>query len=112
MVLQAISCFLRFSEQKYQIMVLQRQSKTITIVVELRKQVYIYSDIHSLKKWILNGGDIFRLQQMLGHSSLDMVKRYVAMFREDLKRDFDTFSPLDNMDFTYEPKKSLKLKRP
>ena len=27
------------------------------------------------KKWVLNGGDIFRLQQMLGHSSLDMVKK-------------------------------------
>jgi integrase/recombinase XerD len=63
------------------------------------------------KKWIMNGGDIFRLQQMLGHSSLDMVKKYVSVFREDLKKDFDTFSPLDNIEFTYEPRKSLKLRR-
>ena len=49
------------------------------------------------KNWILNGGDIFRLQKILGHSSMDMVKNYVEMFDEDLKKDFETFNPLDNM---------------
>lgn len=62
------------------------------------------------KKWVMNGGDIFRLQQMLGHSSLDMVKKYVAMFREDLKKDFDEFSPLDNIEFAFESKRSIKLR--
>lgn len=49
------------------------------------------------KNWILNGGDIFRLQKILGHSTMDMVKNYVEMFDDDLKRDFETFNPLDNM---------------
>lgn len=49
------------------------------------------------KNWILNGGDIFRLQKILGHSSMDMVKNYVEMFDEDLKKDFESFNPLDNM---------------
>jgi len=48
------------------------------------------------KQWILNGGDIFRLQKILGHSSLDMVRKYVNMFSDDLRRDFDCFNPLDN----------------
>lgn len=48
------------------------------------------------KKWILNGGDIFRLQKILGHSSMDMVKNYVEMFSNDLQQDFDVFNPLDN----------------
>ncbi|MCL2106853.1 MAG: tyrosine-type recombinase/integrase [Oscillospiraceae bacterium] len=48
------------------------------------------------KQWILNGGDIFRLQKILGHSSLDMVRKYVNMFSDDLRRDFDSFNPLDN----------------
>ena len=43
------------------------------------------------KQWILNGGDIFRLQKILGHSSLDMVRKYVNMFSDDLKRDFDSY---------------------
>jgi len=49
------------------------------------------------KKWILNGGDIFRLQKILGHSSLDIVKEYVNMYGADLQNDFSNFNPLDNM---------------
>ena len=48
------------------------------------------------KKWILNGGDIFRLQKILGHSSVEMVKNYVEMFSDDLQKDFEIFNPLDN----------------
>lgn len=48
-------------------------------------------------KWILAGGDIFRLQKILGHSSLEIVKEYVNMFNEDLKQDFDRFNPLEQM---------------
>lgn len=47
------------------------------------------------KKWILNGGDIFRLQKILGHSDLAVVKEYVQMFGHDLAVDFDRFNPLD-----------------
>lgn len=48
------------------------------------------------KKWILNGGDIFRLQKILGHSNIEMVKNYVEMFNDDLQKDFELFNPLDN----------------
>lgn len=47
------------------------------------------------KKWILNGGDVFRLQKLLGHSSMDIVREYVNMFGDDLRRDFDSFNPLE-----------------
>ena len=50
------------------------------------------------KKWILNGGDIFRLQKVLGHSDLAMVREYVNMFGNDMTVDFDKYNPLDNMD--------------
>lgn len=49
------------------------------------------------KKWILAGGDIFRLQKLLGHSSIEMVREYVEMFNEDLQRDFDKFNPLEQL---------------
>lgn len=48
------------------------------------------------KKWIQNGGNIFSLQKILGHSSLEMVKEYVNMFSDDIRRDYDKFNPLDN----------------
>ncbi|WP_063602080.1 tyrosine-type recombinase/integrase [Clostridium coskatii] len=50
------------------------------------------------KKWILNHGDIFRLQKILGHSSMDMVRNYVNMFQTDLSNEFDKFNPLDQME--------------
>lgn len=47
------------------------------------------------KNWVMNGGDIFRLQKILGHSSLEMVKEYVSMFSVDIKENFDNFNALD-----------------
>lgn len=61
------------------------------------------------KKWILNGGDIFRLQKILGHKSLEMVRNYVNMFNQDLKNGFEEFNPLDN--FKTSDRKVLKLKK-
>ena len=50
------------------------------------------------KMWILNGGDAFRLQKMLGHSSLEITRRYVQMFSDDLKIDFNNFNPLEKLE--------------
>ena len=47
------------------------------------------------KKWILSGGDIFRLQKILGHSSITVTKEYLSIFDSDLNNDFDKFNALD-----------------
>lgn len=47
------------------------------------------------KKWILNGGDMFRLQKILGHKSLEMVKTYVNIFSSDLRDNFEQFNPIN-----------------
>ena len=49
------------------------------------------------KKWVLSGGDIFRLQKILGHSDITVTREYVNMFSPDLQLDFDKFNPLDQM---------------
>lgn len=49
------------------------------------------------KMWILNGGDVFRLQKLLGHSDLDIVKQYVNMFTNDLKLGYSEFNPLEQV---------------
>ena len=60
-----------------------------------KTSVHLYR--HTFAKWwILNGGDIFRLQKILGHSSIEMVRNYVEMFSNDLRKDFTAFNPLDN----------------
>ena len=48
------------------------------------------------KKYLLAGGDVFRLQKLMGHSDISVTKEYVEMFSEDLKVDYDRFNPLDN----------------
>lgn len=49
------------------------------------------------KEWILAGGDMFRLQKILGHSDLTVTREYVNMFGADLSIGFDQFNPLDNL---------------
>lgn len=49
------------------------------------------------KMYILNGGDVFRLQKLLGHSTLDMTRHYVNIYAADLQKDYEVFSPLDNL---------------
>lgn len=47
------------------------------------------------KKFIKNGGDMFRLQKILGHKSLEMVRKYVNMFGNDLKEGFEEYNPIN-----------------
>ncbi|MCM1526700.1 MAG: tyrosine-type recombinase/integrase [Bacteroides sp.] len=49
------------------------------------------------KNWVISGGDVFRLQKLLGHSDLTVTKEYISMFGQDLQMDFEKFNPLDNL---------------
>ena len=48
-------------------------------------------------KYLENGGDIYTLQMLLGHSSLDMVKKYLHLSQKRTLQRYLPFSPLDNM---------------
>ncbi|HAZ07358.1 MAG TPA: hypothetical protein DCZ01_02295 [Elusimicrobia bacterium] len=48
-------------------------------------------------QYIMNGGDAFSLQQILGHSTLDMVKVYVGLANRDVALLHQKFSPMDRM---------------
>ena len=62
------------------------------------------------KNWILNGGDIFRLKTILGHSSLDIVKEYVNIYGSDLNKDFERFNPLENMSSIFSSHEAIRMK--
>ena len=61
-----------------------------------------HTSIHGLrhnfaKGWIMNDGNIFKLQKVLGHAGISMTRKYVRLYDADLKEDYDQFSPLDNI---------------
>lgn len=47
--------------------------------------------------YIMNGGDPFSLQKILGHSHMNMVRRYIQMTDMDVKAQHDMFSPLNSI---------------
>ena len=48
-------------------------------------------------RYLENGGDMYALQQILGHTSLEMVKKYVHSTTRKIVPKFPEFSPLDNL---------------
>lgn len=53
------------------------------------------------KKYLVDcGGNAFTLQRLLGHSTLDMTKHYCAIFDADIAKNYDSFSPLAQLQDT------------
>jgi integrase/recombinase XerC/integrase/recombinase XerD len=48
-------------------------------------------------RFLINGGDVFSLQQILGHSTLTMVSHYVNLASSHITIQHQKFSPLDRL---------------
>ena len=49
------------------------------------------------KLWVMNGGDVFRLQKILGHADISTTRQYVNLYATEIQQDYERFSPLDNL---------------
>jgi integrase/recombinase XerD len=61
-------------------------------------------------RYLVNGGDAFSLQKILGHTSLEMTRKYVNMASDDVKEKHRRFSPMDNLNFRGKTRGRPKLK--
>lgn len=50
------------------------------------------------KQWIVNGGDIFSLQRITGHSSLEVLRGYIDLAQGDIQSAHRRYSAIDNLD--------------
>ena len=48
-------------------------------------------------RYLINGGDVFTLQKILGHTTLEMTRKYVTLASGDVKEKHRQYSPVDNL---------------
>jgi integrase/recombinase XerD len=56
--------------------------------------------------YLRNGGDVFTLQRILGHETLDMVRNYVCLAQYDLQEAHLRCSPVDNLKIRARPSRA------
>ncbi|MFW6030665.1 MAG: tyrosine-type recombinase/integrase [Halanaerobiales bacterium] len=72
------------------------------------KSTSIHKYRHTFAKLaIMKGIDPLRLQKILGHSTLDMTRKYVNLFGIDLKEGFNKYNPLEQFNHY---KETIKVK--
>ncbi|WP_282434375.1 tyrosine-type recombinase/integrase [Pelotomaculum sp. FP] len=49
------------------------------------------------KQYLMAGGDLFSLQQIMGHATLISTRKYISLLTEDIQKKHRQFSPLDNL---------------
>ena len=59
-----------------------------------KTSIHLFRHTFARKYLVDCGGNAFTLQKLLGHSTLDMTKHYCAIYDIDIQKNFDTFSPL------------------
>jgi integrase/recombinase XerD len=75
-----------------------------------------HTNIHGLRHYFAtfwakkNKGDGDRLQMILGHSDYTMTKRYIKLVDEDLRENYDEYTPLDNMNKAKRHRKKVQMK--
>lgn len=67
-------------------------------MAQINKRVSPHTFRHTFAKfYIINGGDSFSLQQILGHTTTEMTRKYVQLFGTDLRQMHKKYSPIEGI---------------
>ena len=72
-----------------------RKIRTKTGIKRLHAHLFRHS---FATRYLENGGNIYSLQMLLGHTSLKMVQRYLHLCTKKIRLDFINYSPLDRLE--------------
>ncbi len=61
-----------------------------------RTSIHLFRHTYG-KLYLMNGGDVFRLQKLMCHKDIQTTKGYMNLTITDLEKDFSMLNPLDNL---------------
>ena len=72
--------------------------------------------VHKFRHWfckksVLLGMDLIRLQKIVGHSNLEILRNYVNLLTQDLKKDEVIFNPLEDIQRKNKEEKHIRLRK-
>jgi site-specific recombinase XerD len=78
---------------------LEGATMTQSGLISLFKRLHPHLCRHTFAtRYLIHGGDVFSLQQILGHTTLDMVRKYVQLANAHVAVQHRKFSPMDHVE--------------
>jgi integrase/recombinase XerD len=94
---------------------MSRYTLSSAIIIYNRKRGVNLTSLHAFrhtfaKMYILNGGEIVKLQHLMGHADITTTKKYVNLYAKEVQNDYDKLNPLDTL-LNSNKKDHVKMKR-
>jgi len=66
-------------------------------IKEKQRAYIVFNDLrHTFAShWVMNGGDMFKLQKVLGHKSVQMTMRYAHLTPNAFENDYSLFEDIE-----------------
>jgi integrase/recombinase XerD len=81
---------------------MSRYTLSSAIITYNRKRGVDLTSLHAFrhtfaKMYILNGGEITRLQHLMGHADITTTRKYINLYVKEVQSGYDELNPLDTL---------------